>query len=309
MRTTEWQANIHLNDDIVHNCLAQNFKDLEPYSFKKIAEGWDNEVYLVNDHFIFRFPRRKIAVELIERENAVLKAVEHIGVVEIPKVLYVGNPTNEYPYIFHGYKMLPGTAACYAHLTPQAREGSIAILSTFLKQLHKTNTTAISPLKEKNCVYDRTDIPLAVNSLSERVATIYTQGLVKMNISEFQYELATAIATKLPRLHCLVHGDLYSRHLLFNNNLLTGIIDWGDCAINSAAVDLAVIWSFYPPSCHDQFFKIYGFVEKNTWIYARFLGLYSALTTLLYAHDIKDEPLFQESVEAVKRINPNLIQE
>lgn len=309
MRTTEWQANIPITEAIIQNCLAQNFSDLQPIAFKKLAEGWDNEIYLVNEHFIFRFPRRQIAVELIDRENAVLKALEHIRVLEIPKVLYVGKPTNDYPYAFHGYKMLPGTAACHLHLTPQAREGSITVLATFLKQLHKMKTDGLQILIDKPHVYNRTDIPLAVNSLSDRVAKIYTQGLVKLNMQEFQNELATAISIKLPHLHCLIHGDLYSRHLLFNNNLLTGIIDWGDCGINSAAVDLAVIWSFYPQSCHDQFFKIYGFVENNTWKYARFLGLYSALTTLLYSHDIKDDMLFNESVESVKRINPKLIQE
>ncbi len=32
------------------------------------CEGFDNTVYLINDSLVFRFPRRKIAIELIELE-------------------------------------------------------------------------------------------------------------------------------------------------------------------------------------------------------------------------------------------------
>ncbi|MGE3919635.1 MAG: hypothetical protein AB7F64_01595 [Gammaproteobacteria bacterium] len=75
-----------------------------------------------------------------------------------------------------------------------------------------------------------------------------------------------------------------------------------------AQFDLAIIWSFYPSKYHDVFFKYYGEVEKPTWQYARFLGLYSGITLLLYASGMNDLLLRDKVIAVIKRINPNLIE-
>jgi len=86
------------------------------------------------------------------------------------------------------------------------------------------------------------------------------------------------------------------------------VIDWGDVGINNRAVDLAIIFSFYPKHCHQDFFKIYGDVEPHTWQYARFLGLHYALTTLLYGHNINDRLLMTAAINTLKRINVHLLE-
>jgi aminoglycoside phosphotransferase (APT) family kinase protein len=44
---------------------------------------------------------------------------------------------------------------------------------------------------------------------------------------------------------------------MFNQGRLTGIIDWGNTGINNRAVDLAVIFSFYP---RDSARHIFGYI-------------------------------------------------
>lgn len=95
---------------------------------------------------------------------------------------------------------------------------------------------------------------------------------------------------------------------MFDNDELVGIIDWGDVGINSPAVDLGVVFSFYPESCHKAFFDIYKKVDKQTLQYARFVGLYSAITVLLYGHDINKPNLVNESSDSILRINPRLLE-
>ncbi len=42
---------------------------------------------------------------------------------------------------------------------------------------------------------------------------------------------------------CLMHGDLYARHLLLDESFqLSRVIDWGDLHAGDGAVDLAVAW-------------------------------------------------------------------
>lgn len=76
-------------------------------------------------------------------------------------------------------------------------------------------------------------------------------------------------------------------------------------SISNKSVDLAVIWCFYPSSCHKQFFEYYGAVDSVTWQYAPFIALYTAFTHLLYEKDIDDPLLFAEAIRTIKRINAN----
>lgn len=144
--------------------------------------------------------------------------------------------------------------------------------------------------------------------MRERVDKIIVRNICDINKMLFEEEMITAQQMQLSNERCLVHGDLYCRHLLFEQGKLNGIIDWGNAGINHRAVDLSVIWSFYPPSAHLQFFSIYGEVDQVTWQYARFLGLYNMLTVLLYGHDIKDNLLVAEATQSIRWINAYLLE-
>ena len=181
-------------------------------------------------------------------------------------------------------------------------------LAGFLKQLHDINEAQALAIGVAPQVFDRTIINKTVGALEERVTKIIARKIGNINQAHFQQEIKVAQNLVLPQHdNCLVHGDLDCRHLIFDDHRLTGIIDWGDMGINNKSVDLSIVWSFYPSSCHQQFLEFYGAVDAATWQYARFLGLYSVFTLLLYGHGIGDTLLMAESVNAIKQINAHLL--
>lgn len=307
--TEEWHADIQITEELVRDCLQAQFSFLTPIKeIRHLGEGWDNKVFLINGKTIFRFPRRKVAVELMERENKVLNNLSTFATVNIPIPKYTGHPTARYPYPFQGYDMIKGISAYQAQLSAQDRLASLATLSGFLKQLHSTDEVNARAIGAKPQVFDRTVINKIITALNERIVKIIARKICNVKADCFQEEIAIVQKLTLPYDDkCLVHGDLDCRHLIFNKSQLTGIIDWGDVGINNKSVDLAVVWGFYPSSCHPQFLKIYGAVDSATWQYARFLGLYSAFTLMLYGADIGDALLVAESTSAIKRINTNLL--
>lgn len=310
MSNEQWDADIPITPDIIKDCLKEQFPSLALKTITTIGEGWDNKAFLVNNDIIFRFPRRKIAVELIERENHLLKHLRSMLDIEIPNPQYIGHSSAAYPYPFQGYKKIKGLSGCHAQLSVQQRFESLSILAAFLKQLHDIDEAQALAIGAKAQLFDRTNINNTITILNERVAKIIAQKLYTIDNNQFQQEVLIAQKTALSYdTKCLVHGDLYCKHLMFNKGQLTGIIDWGDVGISHRAVDLAVIWSFYPSSCHPLFFEIYGTIDPTTWQYARFLGLYSALTLLFYGNAIGDTPLVTEAIKAVNRINPHLLVE
>lgn len=307
--TEEWHSDIEITEAMVRACIEAQFPALRPISeITYLSEGWDNKVFLVNKKTIFRFPRRAVAAELIAQENLVLNKLPEFQAIKIPRPNYLGWPTPQYPYTFQGYTLLNGKPSYQAQLSMADRKASVKILAEFLKQLHAIDAERALTLGAAPQVWDRTDANHAVTTLTERINKIVERQFCAINQNLLQQEFSNAQKLSLPvQDKCLVHGDLDSRHLLFNHGVLSGIIDWGDCGINNRSVDLAVVWDFYPAECHADFLNCYGAVDAATWQYARFLGLYSAFTLLLYGHSIGDQLLASESLEAVKRINPLLI--
>lgn len=309
MGTEKWHADIQIWDELAKGCIENQFPELSPLKeIKFLAEGWDNKVFLVNGEIIFRFPRRNIAVALIEQENKILEKLPPLFHIEIPRPKYIGRPSHNYPYPFQGYKRIEGVSGCHTQLSEQDRAESIVPLSIFLKGLHGVNESEALSIGAKSQVFDRTNVIETVAALNDRANKIIDRKIIGINKAHFQREIKIAQEIKLPSENkCLVHGDLYCKHLMFNKGKLTGVIDWGDIGINNRSVDLSVIWSFYPAKCHNRFFEIYGPVDLPVWQYARFLGLYSAFTIMLYGHDIGDTLLVTEAINSIKRIDENLL--
>ena len=94
----------------------------------------------------------------------------------------------------------------------------------------------------------------------------------------------------------LVHGDLYSKHLFFENKKLSGVIDWGDVGLNHPVVDLAALYSIFPKDSHSSFYGIYGSVSDEVKLYAKFLAVHSALACLEFAKSHDDAQLETEAI-------------
>jgi aminoglycoside phosphotransferase (APT) family kinase protein len=311
MNTPEWQADIIVTDQIAKTCIENQFSELLPIKhFQNIGEGWDNKVYLVNNKIIFRFPRRTVAIDLIHKENHLLTIIHaHVNTsLKIPYPIFQGKPSELYPYAFHGYEMILGKSACHANLTEKNRINSLEGLTEFLINLHRIDKQKAESLNISPQPVSRTDIPKVITLFEKWLQKLYDINIVSINLKLFNEVLKEAEQIKLSDNDlCVIHGDIYCRHLIFNQKKLTGIIDWGDAGIGHKAVDLSVIWSFYPAHMHKLFFKHYGQVDEDTWQYAKFMGLYSDIAILLYGIDVQDQLLVKESLDSINRINPGFL--
>jgi aminoglycoside phosphotransferase (APT) family kinase protein len=138
-------------------------------------------------------------------------------------------------------------------------------------------------------------IPRARASLEQ----LARQGLIE-NCRPFTAILDSAPQEHVPRADTLVHGDLYSRHLLVaEDNQLAGVIDWGDIHLGDPALDLAIAHTFLPPAARDKFCRAYGRIDDAAWHLARLRGLWHTLMVLVYGHDVGDADLVRESREAL----------
>lgn len=304
----QWAADIRVSEQLVRQLLMDQFPQLAPVQLQGFGGGWDNVLFLVNETYVFRFPRRIVAVGLIGMENRLLPALSFQLPVPVPNPCFIGKPTVEYPYSFSGYPKLAGNVPYLVKLADEQRGQSAVRWAEFLRALHgiPADCALQYGISRSDCI-GRMDIDKRVPMFIERVDEAYNKGLVENpnTLLSIIDELPTTAFVKQQKYHTVVHGDLNFRNFLVNNHgILSAVIDWGDAHIGHPAVDLSVVYSFLPPDARADFFEVYGEVAPETLLLAKFRSLYTNIVILMYAHDIADT---QQVLEAQRALSMSLL--
>jgi len=268
--------------------------DLRPVIIGRAWTGWDNTVYQVNGDLVFRFPRRQVAVRLLETEIRVLPRLAPRLPLPVAVPERLGQATEAYPWPFAGYRKLPGETADRVHLADSERASLAAPLGRFLSALHALATDGLGLPADD---WGRLDFRRRLPEFRERAATI---GLAHAGAWERELEAAPP-----SRPRAVVHGDLYSRALLvdlLDGAQIAGVIDWGDIHLGDPAVDLAIAHSFLPATARAAFREAYGPIDEETWLLARLRAIFHTTAVLAYALDLCDADLEREARHALSRM-------
>jgi aminoglycoside phosphotransferase (APT) family kinase protein len=294
-----WTAEHAVSPELASAMIARQFPELVPVAVAPLGAGWDNTAYLVNGTWVFRFPRRAIAVELLRTEAALLPALAPRLPLPIPQPGYLGEPDERYPWPFAGYRMLPGDTACRARLDEPRRAAAAEPLARFLRALHDVPTDFAVRHGAGPDQLARLNVARRRPQLLERLQELKDKGLVA-DVGPWAQIAQDAPADWLPGGTTPVHGDFYFRHLLIDGSgAPCGVIDWGDIHLGDRAVDLAIAYSFLPPAARPAFFSVYGPIDADTERIARLRGLFTIVLVLLYAVDVGDGPLEREARNAL----------
>jgi len=288
----DWDAEFEISAEVAARLIDRQFPALAPAKLSTLGVGWDNVAFLVDGRFVFRFPRRPIAVELIERESQVLPVLAPHLPFPIPAPEHIGIPSEDYPYPFAGYALIPGITACRHTWSGEDRARTAAPLARFLAALHgipvDDRTLAWAPRDD----IGRADMKKRVPRVKERLGTIAPQ-LGDLNAMPL-LELVDRLASSPPRTEAprWIHGDLYARHVLVDeSHRLCGVIDWGDVHLGDTALDLSIAWSFLPASARDAFREEYGPIDDATWNRARFRAIHYGAMLITYGAGIGDDAI------------------
>src|SRR5512139_4167984 len=75
MEKLPWHNSYPLDPPRVAQILAADLSDLAVEHVEALGEGWDFATFLVNDEWVFRFPKRRQAGRQLAREHKFLDAV------------------------------------------------------------------------------------------------------------------------------------------------------------------------------------------------------------------------------------------
>jgi aminoglycoside phosphotransferase (APT) family kinase protein len=271
-----WEAEIVVDEPLARRLLEQ-FSELAVEALRPLGYGWDYTIWVADETYAFRFPRREIVVPGTEREIAVLpKLAPHLPVA-VPEPVFVGRPTDEYPWPFFGSLLLPGTEPAAVALGADERLMVALELAAFLRSLHAVELD--EPLPED--VNGRADMSRRVRLARETLAEIEALWQAPPSVAAILAE-----GEQLPpaELGAVVHGDLHVRQVLVEGRRLTGVVDWVDVCRSDPAIDLSLLWSFLDPAQRPAFLEAYGAVTDEQLLRARVLALNLCAALAAQAH-------------------------
>jgi len=203
-------------------------------SMRLLGEGWDNMMYLVNDSYLIRLPRRNVADQLIQNEQGFLLKYGRDMLIPVPKILHLGKPGDAYPYHWTISNFLLGEPAVGMYPDDDQCE----LFASFLKSVHSLDGSEMNfnpyrstPLtsRAKDMSNKMQELKQSTTLISDKIESIWQRALSETH----------------PETKSIIHGDLHARNILLSGSRFSGIIDWGDVCCGDPATDLASIWMLF----------------------------------------------------------------
>lgn len=285
--------------------IRKTLPNLPIHSFHQDESGWDNVAIMINDEWLFRFPRKVEYAKKIPREKQlydVLAPMLQTQQIEVPNyhILYENKedtiPVCSYYKIIHGKPFTPS----YLHnLSIHEKTKIVTQLATFLAAFH---TVPITLAKEWG---------FQVGQTAEYWKELYTK-LKHYLFTTFTIEetkrLNTLFQTFLEQLytssssHTVIHADLAHNHILFHPLLryITGIIDIGDAQIGDPAFDFAGLYADYGHAFTLEVYEEYTALtnRKDTTFLKRIISFYQyspILHDLIHGFETNDSKMIENN--------------
>lgn len=302
-----WDAEIDISEQLVRRLLDEQFPEFADYSLSLLGEGWDNAAWLVGGDWVFRFPRRQLGADVILPEFAVIPAVADRLAAPVSCPLRIGNPTSEYSWPFAGYPLISGVELCQAAPAASQRLKLAEELGLFLRSLHDISAEEALQLGAPHDTFGRLDIERRSTQAREQLSKAAKMGIID-SPARWETLLNRLLPLcKPPVTDCLVHGDLYSRHVIVEacdaesaeDSRLAGIIDWGDVHAGDPSADLACAWSLFNAAGRCRLLESYGEVAAESLVLARVRAIAHSSVCVVYGREANLPDLEQASRDAL----------
>lgn len=223
-----------LDATVVETLLAEQFPDLAGRPVRRWSAGWDNELFMVGDDVVFRFPKRAERVRWLIREIALMPvAADALGDL-VPAFEWYGEPSAAFPYPFVGYRCQPGVGADQTG-TATASLRLAHQVGDALTRLHRSDPRRVPPPPEDLGATSE-GLLARMASLGEQVAPLLEPPLAA-DVSP--YLDGSLDPPDPPSDLRVIHNDICPDHVLVDPETgdLTGLIDWSDAVVGDPVMD------------------------------------------------------------------------
>lgn len=299
--TPEWAPERAVAVAQATELVGRRFAELSGAPVEPLATGWDNTVYLVGGEWVFRFPRRAMALPGVEREIAILPSLAPRLPLPIPVPELIAGPSRDYPWPFWGARLIAGRELAETGLPDTERLRAAACLGEFLRALHDPGLVAVVGDLPRDPMR-RADPGVRAPMARERLARLGRHDVWDRDPAVERLLTEAERLGPPPGAVSVSHGDLHSRHLLVDEEgRATGVIDWGDLCLADPAVDLSLAYGGFAGHTRAALLSAYGSIDAEREVRARVLAVFLCAALAEYAASTHRTRLLDETLAGIRR--------
>lgn len=263
-----------------------------------LSSGDDSDTFLCNEQYVIKVPKRDTVRNIQKREFELYRFLEDCNLsYHTPTVVYQSERFNIMTYI----KGEHITYEQYHKLSEKEKDALAYDEAAFLKELHSIKIDCSASLfsdvqeNKKNKFLKDKDLLIGIlkkeqlltADILEHIELIYANIL--NNTVLFEYA------------PCLVHNDFSAHNMIFKNNRLFGVIDFGDFIVGDPDNDFLCLLD----CSEDDFGKDFGrrvlryYQHKDPEVAERKAELndmYWAIDQIIYGYEREDKKMLTKGV-------------
>lgn len=243
--------------------IKKEFPSLRWNKYSMITGGWDHDAVILDDTYVFRFPKNTTSKKRILNEAKILGYLQKKISLQIPKPVFVSKH-----YRFAGYAYIRGKECLprvYAKMNERQKTAFAEQIGNFLNELHRTPKRCINEFDIPKPSFK--EFPLFAEKIRKHVYPKLSGKERAMADAFLQDDYDNAARV-------LIHGDVTAEHILIDPGdfIVRGIIDFSDMAYADPAMDIAGLWEYGFHAVQDVC-SAYGgdkeMLERSRWHYRR----------------------------------------
>lgn len=203
-----------------------------------LGEGWASRAYLVNDKFVFRFPKRQGWDELHREMKFLAFAADHLPLA-VPRYLHAAPNSPAAPHGYAVYQYLHGHAMDVSALSSEQRVVAADRIAAFIRAVHD-----LQPSPDVSEVLPREDERASAKILATRAEHEIAPKLRPPEADNLRRRFDEYLST--PRDVSLrpsvLHADLSRDHILMQDEAVVAVIDFGDVNWGDADYDFTYLF-------------------------------------------------------------------
>lgn len=242
-----------------------------------LRHGQFNHVLIINDRYVFRFPRTVQAARAMGREMVVLQAIANRLNLRVPNPVHSHIDPDTHVPLFTGYDLIPGEPFPGGFLArindPRVVERLARQLAIFLRDLHAFPLDAIEyeiPIGE---------LPSSWYAFYDQVQTelfphMRREARENVNVHFADYLEDPDRYWFEPKLR---HGDFGPGNILVDrgSRTVTGVIDFGSSGPGDPAQDIGALLVSYGQPFVERMYKYYPEMPTMLKRAAFYMGTYA----------------------------------
>ncbi|WP_062515834.1 phosphotransferase family protein [Halobacillus sp. KGW1] len=228
--------------------IRELYPDLELNQIEVNDIGQNNDVLIINNMLVFRFPKYIEGIKKLEKETKVLDHIKGKVSLPISYPQYRSFEIYEVGKVFTGYQLIEGGPLWPQIMKEMNNEEQIQNLSSqlveFLSELHFQPISNLD-IKKQSVKDIRQSIVELYDNFKEKLFP-YMKEKSKSDVSQ-SFEDFLSNAKLMDFSTVLIHGDFGASNILWDSkrNEITGVIDFGETEIGDPAYDFAGLLASY----------------------------------------------------------------